>query len=101
MHAFKTLARWLTPNDMFEARLRLEMLRAMTRQWRAAMLGMPITAGALAALNLVWVPAIDVVAWYVAALVSIAIALLASRAVLTEQATPQDVGALTLRISAG
>src|SRR5260221_12184798 len=101
MLGLRHLARRLTPTDAFEGRLRIELLRGMARQWRAAMLGMPITAAGLAAIDLLWVPFDDVLAWYLALLVAIAIALISNDALIKSEPKAEDVGWWTIRIAGG
>ncbi len=94
------LARWLTPEDLFERRMRIELLRGMARQQRGAMLSMPLTGAALAAMGLLWSGFAVMLVWYVALLASIAVVFLTNEAFIKSDAKPDELGRWTLKICA-
>jgi two-component system cell cycle sensor histidine kinase PleC len=98
---FEPLARRLTPKDPFEGRVRLELLRGMAIQQRGALLAMPLSGAALAAVGLLWTSFEVMLIWYVALLVSIAIASVTYERFIKADAKPEDAGRWLLKISAG
>jgi two-component system cell cycle sensor histidine kinase PleC len=98
---FEPLARQLTPTDPFEGRVRLELLRGMAIQQRGALSAMPLSGAALAAVGLLWTSFEVMLIWYLALLVSIAIASLTYERFIKADAKPEDAGRWLLKIGAG
>jgi signal transduction histidine kinase len=100
MHVFGSLSRWLTPQGAFEGRMRLELLRGMALQQRGAMMSMPITGAALAAVGLLWSSIGPMAAWYAALLATIALVYRTNEAFIKSEAKPEDAGKWTLKLMA-
>jgi len=98
---FETLARWLTPRDPFEGRMRLELLRGMALQQRSTALSMPVSSGGLAAVGLLWVSWELMLIWYLALLASVALIFVTNERFIKAEPKPEEAGRWTLKIIAG
>jgi two-component system cell cycle sensor histidine kinase PleC len=99
--ALRRLAGPLTPSDAGEARMRIELLRQFAHNHRGGIVGVPVMAGALAAVDLVWVHWSVALGWYVAVLAGSAIAALTNEKFLNSEVALEDAGLWTLRMGLG
>lgn len=94
------LACRLTLPDAYERRMRIELLRGMALQQRGAMLSMPLSGAALAALGLLWTEAEIMLVWYALLLATIALVLFTNERFIKSDVKAEDAGRWTLAILA-
>lgn len=86
---------WLTPADCFEARLRLEQVRAVANNNKSSGLLNPPMAMILALIDLQWASVPVVCTWLALTLASISIMIVGSKRALARDYTPEDAGQFT------
>ena len=89
------LARWLTPADAFEARLRLEQVRVVANNNKSSGVLNPIMAVILAVIDLQWASVPVVCAWLALILASVCLMVSGSRRALARDYTPEEAGRFT------
>jgi signal transduction histidine kinase len=90
------LAPLVAPKNALEARIRIEQLRAIARNFRSTAVASPTMALVMAAISLQWVNVWRVLPWFIAVLVSVAVAVLGSRRTLARADLNADASILTI-----
>ncbi len=97
----RRLAAPLTPRDPVEARMRIELLRQFAHNHRGGIVGVPVMAGGLALVDLIWVHWTIAAGWYAAALAGAAVAALTNEKFLNSDVALEDAGLWTVRMGLG
>jgi len=93
--AIDWLARWLTPADAFEARLRLEQVRVVANNNKSSGVLNPIMAVILALIDLQWASVPVVCTWLALNLASVLLMVAGSKRALARDYRPEDAGRFT------
>jgi signal transduction histidine kinase len=90
------LAPFVAPKSPLEARVRIEQLRAIAKNFRSTAVASPTMALVMGAIALQWVDIWRVLPWFMAVLVSVAVAVLGSRRTLARADQNADASELTI-----